>query len=213
MDCLRADRLGCYGYELNTSPFIDSLAEEAVKFSYAFSATSYTVPSIASMFTSKYPSSHSVKFHQKSPKISKDSEILLAEILKSSGYKTAAFVGALVLRKEIGLNAGFDIYDDRMTGSETNRPLQLIRIGEETNEKVFKWFKNESSTPFFLFLHYFDVHGSYANPAPYDSIFDVNTYGKTPILLNKVADGKEGGIPNYQLLKVVKNKDGEIGGK
>jgi 2-polyprenyl-3-methyl-5-hydroxy-6-metoxy-1,4-benzoquinol methylase len=210
MDCLRADHLGCYGYKLNTSPFIDNLAEESLKFNYAFSAASYTVPSITSMFTSKYPSSHSTKFNQKSPKINKDNEILIAEILKSKGYKTAAFVGALVLRKEIGLNVGFDIYDDRMTGAEVNRPSELIRHGKKTNEEVLKWLKDQSSTPFFLFVHYFDVHGSYMNQAPYDSVFGIDAYGKVPIMLNNVPEGVEGGIPDYQLLRVIKSEEGGV---
>jgi arylsulfatase A-like enzyme len=208
IDALRADHLGCYGYHLPTSPHLDQFAKDAVVYKYAFSPCSYTIPAFAAIFTGKSPGNNSLWFQQKFG-LNRDREITLAEILKSAGYKTAAFVSSLVMRKDWGLDVGFDIYNDKMTGFEANRPSESIRNGKETNNEIFKWLVNEGHSPFFLFIHYFDVHGPYVNVEPYDSIFRVEDYGKKPLFLDRVLDGKEGGIPDYQILKAVKNEAGE----
>jgi len=208
IDALRADHLGCYGYHLPTSPNLDEFAKDAVLYKYAFSPCSYTIPAFAAIFTGKSPGNNSLWFQQKFG-LSRDREITLAEILKSAGYKTAAFVSSLVMRKDWRLDAGFDIYNDKMTGFEANRPAESIRNGKETNNEVFEWLADKGHSLFFLFIHYFDVHGPYVNVEPYDSIFKVKDYSKEPLFLDRVLDGKEGGIPDYQILRVVKNEAGE----
>ena len=209
IDALRADHLGCYGYHLPTSPHLDNFAKDAVKFKYAFSPCSYTIPAFAAIFTGKSPGNNSLWFQQKFG-LNRDREITLAEVLQSVGYKNAAFVSSLVMRKAWGLDAGFDIYNDNMTGFEVNRPSESVRNGKETNEEVFTWLADEGNFPFFLFIHYFDVHGPYVNVEPYDSIFGVEDYGNKSLFLNRVLDGKEGGIPDYQILRISKNEEGEV---
>jgi arylsulfatase A-like enzyme len=210
IDALRADHLGCYGYRLSTSPHLDEFSNDAIMYKYAFAPCSYTIPAIAAILTGKSPGNHSLFFQQKKGSLNHDREITLAEILKSGGYKTAAFVSSFVLNKNWGLNAGFDLYDDNMTASEANRPTELIRNGKETNEKVFRWLVSEGRSPFYLFVHYFDVHGPYVNKEPYNSLFEVKHYGKEPQFLSRVLDGKKGGIPEYQLLKIAKNEAGKV---
>ena len=83
IDTLRADHLGCYGYERDTSPNMDALAAESVLFQWAFSTCSYTMPSHASMFTSKYPTEHSTGFSNGPPVKPIDKDLFLAEILSS----------------------------------------------------------------------------------------------------------------------------------
>lgn len=60
LDTLRADRLGCYGYPLPTSPNIDALAEESVRFTRAISTAPWTLPAHASLFTGLFPFEHGV---------------------------------------------------------------------------------------------------------------------------------------------------------
>ncbi len=208
IDALRADHLGCYGYRLPTSPHLDEFAKDSILYKYAFSSCSYTIPAFSGIFTGKSPGNNSLFFQQKFG-LNRDREITLAEILKAADYKTAAFVSSLVMRKDWGLNAGFDIYNDKMTGFEANRPAQSIRNGKDTNDEIFKWLTDEGQPPFFLFIHYFDVHGPYVNVEPYDSLFKAEDYGKEPLFLDRVRDGTEGGIPDYQILKAVKNEVGE----
>jgi hypothetical protein len=187
VDSLRADHLGCYGYQRNTSPNIDKIAEENILFKWAFSTISYTIPSFTSILTSLYPSNHSIGFHHKFPKFDKDKDILLSEILRSSDYTTAAFVSSIVLRKEIGLNTGFDIYD----------APENIRSAENTNEKFFSWLDENYNKDLFAMIHYFDVHLPYRPPTPYDKVFVEDEYYGNPKYLDISLDGwgSEGEIP------------------
>ena len=63
VDTLRADHLSCYGYHLKTSPTMDRLAEEGVRFDRAYSAVPMTGPSHFSMFTGRYPQEHGARIN------------------------------------------------------------------------------------------------------------------------------------------------------
>jgi hypothetical protein len=93
----------------------------------------------------------------------------LASILKGRGFETAAIVNAPVLRPEFGLHRGFDHYDVPPEGTE--------RRAGETTEAALEWLDLRGDAPFFLFVHYFDVHLSYSPPAPYDTLFDPDYAG------------------------------------
>lgn len=200
IDSLRADHLGCYGYKRNTSPNIDSLVRESIHFKWAFSTVSYTCPSFASLLTSLYPSKHSIGFHQKFPKLDKDRELLLSEIIKSSGYSTAAFIGAMVLREDIGLNSGFDFYDADLPEGR--------RSSDKINKNFFTWLDNNHRNNFFSMLHYFDVHLPYKPPQPYSKEFLNDSYFGLPKYLDVMPDGwgyegeipQIGGIPKSAIL-------------
>ena len=60
IDALRADHLGCYGYERDTSPHLDALAAQSVLFTRAYAQSPWTKPSIPTLFTSLYPIQHGV---------------------------------------------------------------------------------------------------------------------------------------------------------
>lgn len=206
IDTLRADHLGCYGYGKNTSPNLDSLSKEGVLYPHVFSPCPYTVPTHTSLLTGIYPINNNLNFAQKSGRIDPDSTLFLQEVLREQGYATGAFVSCMVLRRDWGLSHGFDVYDDRMTAPEINRPNELIRDGRETNEAALEWIKKNKDEDLFVWLHYFDVHGPYTSPGP----FKPEDYGDSPVLLNKVPDGQPGGIPEYQLLGVRKDEAGEV---
>ncbi|MCJ7424015.1 sulfatase, partial [Candidatus Bathyarchaeota archaeon] len=212
IDTLRADHLGCYGYQRDTSPHIDQLAYEGVLFKYGFSPCSFTLPSHASLFTSQYPHHHSVKFDNNFGKLNVDSDITLSEILRLNKYKTAAFVGSMVLRHESRLDIGFDHYDDEMTSHEQNREDQLIRDGSETLNKAIQWIKDHLSDNFFIFLHFFDVHGPYLPPLRFKHLFTEDMFQSPKIKLTRINgyDDLICAIPSYQLLDPVKNDNGEI---
>jgi arylsulfatase len=210
IDTLRADHLGCYGYDKPTSPNLDKLAGEGVMYPYVFSPCSYTVPVHTSILTGIYPINHDIGFSQKTGKIDPDNTILVQEILREQGYATGAFVSSFVLRRDWGLSQGFDIYDDSMTSSETNRPGELMRDGAETTRVALEWINKNKSEDFFVWLHYFDVHGPYTQLPGLADPFKPEDYGDSPILLNKVRDGQPCGIPEYQLLEVKKKEGGEI---
>ena len=62
VDALRADHLGCYGYQKPTSPFLDQWSQEVLLFKNCYSQESYTMASVASLFTSTYPNEHQVLY-------------------------------------------------------------------------------------------------------------------------------------------------------
>ena len=107
LDTLRADHLGCYGYERPTSPFLDGLAAEGIVFERAYAAAPWTLPSHASLFTGLYPSQHGVK----NEGFSVPKEILtLPQALGERGFATAAVVSAHFLAPRYGLDRGFERY-------------------------------------------------------------------------------------------------------
>ena len=124
IDTLRADHLGSYGFEVDASPRIDALAESGVVFERALAAASTTAPSHASIMTSRYTREHTIGFRNGSTRL--EDRVTLAEVLRAGGYRTGAFVGNLLLKRRIGLDRGFDHYDDtlfRPTGREPARSL------------------------------------------------------------------------------------------
>ena len=212
LDTLRADHLGCYGYLRNTSPALDTLAQEGILFMNAFSPSSFTIPSHASIFTGKYPSHHSIGFHQGNGKLDTDIDITLAEYLITKRFKTAAFVSSFVLRKETNLNSGFDLYDDEMTSHELNRPTELIRDGLETCERAIQWIYDNKEDNFFLFIHLFDIHGPYVSKEPFKSLFRDDVQSKEIKRLNSIVPDNYpiGGIPFYQVLNKTLDSEGNI---
>lgn len=183
LDTTRPDRLGCYGYSRPTSPNLDALARESVLYTQAFSTSSWTLPSHASLFTGKFTSSHGARYDEEGPLRITDgikgpkgykqcrvrglalNELTLPLILQREGYATGAVVGGPWMKKVFGLNRGFDHYDDdditRLSG----------RIASEVTAGAEAWIKNVGEKKFFLFLNYFDPHGPYKAPEGFDRTF------------------------------------------
>ena len=165
IDALRKDHLGCYGYHRNTSPRIDEFAKDAIKFEETMSTCSWTSPSIASLFTSLYVSSHGLKTHsQKSTDILDLRFETLAEILKKHGYRTSAFIANRWIRAEFNYHQGFDVFEQ--IGGDIPRPSAA-----SVREKAIAWLKNRQKKPFFTYIHFMDVHGPYLPPYPYNTFF------------------------------------------
>lgn len=177
IDTLRADHLGCYGYERDTSPGIDALAKESVRFDHAFSQSSWTLPSHMSMMTSQYPHVHGVETGRKPLP---DSAVTLAEVLSSSGYYTAAFVSWVYVDSRYGFSQGFDAFKELIppknkVDSSTKWSFKAKQVADAAIEWVEK--PNRGETPFFLFVHFFDPHIDYAPPDGYDKMFDPDYAG------------------------------------
>ncbi len=107
LDALRADHLGCYGYPRPTSPHIDRIAGDGVRFTNCFSATTWTRPVAASLLTGVYPAVHGTR--TRADRFSADL-VRLPEVLQAAGYKTAGFSTMGNIAGEIGFAHGFDHY-------------------------------------------------------------------------------------------------------
>ena len=165
VDCLRADHLGCYGYQRNTSPNIDKLAQEGVLFDNAFSQAGYTLASFPSMLTSKTPLSHGV--WRGGERVLDDNEVTLAEVLKKNGYVTAAFTSGGLTSRRFGFSQGFDIYEE-------NKMADIKTI----NQSVFQWLENKKKKPFFLLIHYYTTHDPFSPPGPFNKMFAGSYHGR-----------------------------------
>ena len=124
LDTLRADHLGCYGYDRPTSPNLDRIASEGMLYRYANSVANHTGPSHATMFTGMLPSEHGLMsavsgMPTRMPTVQ--------GVLADAGYSTGGLTSNFVLRSRNGFNRGFDIYDDSLVlANSMGRSARLL---------------------------------------------------------------------------------------
>lgn len=156
LDTVRPDHLGCYGYSRPTSPKIDAFAKTATRYTRAVSASSWTVPTHASLFTGLFPFEHgahgfavqSEDENNVNP-LSRDLTTL-ADVFFDRGYATGGFVAnEAFLSQRWQLNQGFEVY--HVDGV----------YGPQLNTNVFRWLDAIHTKPFFLFVNYIDAHRPY----------------------------------------------------
>ena len=169
IDTLRADHLSSYGYFRQTSPVIDALAAEGVRFQTPIVQWPKTGPSFASVFTSTYPKDNGIvrKIGTRLP----DQFLMLAEVLQQQGFATRAVVANGAVASEFNFNQGFDVYVEswKLTPPEEgvdptgaamiNQLVETIMEGQPPDE------------PFFLWVHYLDPHTPYHAPEPWRDKF------------------------------------------
>lgn len=146
VDTLRADHLGCYGYERETSPAIDAFAREGTLFRRATAQRGSTLPSLASIMTSLHPVSHGVRSN--SQRFSSE-ELSLAEFLSSHGYTCAAFFGSTVVALQTW--EGFEV-------------IKVAKNDMTVTSDALAWLENNVDKRVFLWVHYFAPHTPYAPP-------------------------------------------------
>ncbi len=110
IDTLRADKLGCYGFELETSPEIDAIAAAGVRFERVIAQASWTRPSIGSLLTSRYP--RSLGLYKEQYDLLDERFITLAEALRSGGYRTLGITANPNINSTFNFHQGFDRHVD-----------------------------------------------------------------------------------------------------
>lgn len=156
VDTLRADRLSLYGYGRPTSPELEELARRSHVFERAYAPGPHTVPSITSLFASRYPSELSGRLSPGGP-----ARRTLAEAFREAGYRTAAFQANPLLFRSHGYARGFETYRTvRGHGSRLAR-------AEALHERVWKWLRSRPDGPFFLYVQSMDAHFPYDPPPEY----------------------------------------------
>jgi tetratricopeptide (TPR) repeat protein len=162
VDTLRADRLGCYGYKKIRTPHFDSLAKGGTLFGAVDSPVPMTLPAHTSLLTSTYPFAHGV---EENGQPVTPGAVTLAGVLKSHGYRTAAFIGGYVLDAAFGLDQGFDLYDSpfRIRLQAGDEPPDLRRPAETVLRGATDWLSTHADRPFFVFIHLYDVHQPYSH--------------------------------------------------
>jgi arylsulfatase A-like enzyme/Tfp pilus assembly protein PilF len=178
LDTTRADRMGFLGSDRGLTPNLDALAHVALVFSRAYAQVPLTTPSHATIFTGTYPQFNHVNYM--GDPLGK-SLPFLPDILHRNGYKTGAFVGALVLdplKLAPGFDRGFDVYD---AGFHRRRPGEdnyhsLERRGGEVLSRALSWLSKHPTGPFFLWIHLYDPHDPYSPPEPYQTRYQADPY-------------------------------------
>jgi len=194
LDTLRADHLGFYGYERDTSPNLDAFAKENIAFKYAFTAAPWTPPSVATMLTGLYPSAHGFmppNSHEEARRrLAPLSPALttLPEVLRDGGYATAAVSSNPWITSEFGFEQGFESF----RYLRATRASDVVAAGLDLIDRM-----SRKPQPFFLYLHFLDPHNPYAPPTPYDHMF--------PAVLRRSE-------PSYndETLDAIRRYDGEI---
>jgi arylsulfatase A-like enzyme len=187
IDTLRADHLGCYGYDRETSPNIDRFARESMLYKYNFSSAPITLESHASIMTSLNPNKHLAGGRKL------DNEfVTMAEILSKMGYYTFSYNGGVLVGKKTGLDQGFDEYQSFDNSlREDDAYWEFIKTVNHIRTKQF----GENNKKFFLFFHTYVVHDRYNPPAGYNHLFvkgESEDLGNIPELV------KEGCITEYK---------------
>lgn len=193
LDAVRADHLGCYGYDRKTSPAIDALAAQGAVFERAVSPSSWTLPVHMSIFTSLYPSFHGVdrsgiRWNVSLPKTEKT----MAEYLHDSGYATGAMMSSPFLIAKWGFGRGFDLYRQYPTDAKAQSDRAALWLqwhGHQVDSGL-------APNHFFLFLHFMDAHIPYKVPPELRKKFPVRTIsGDAQPPAGKAADGKAPASP------------------
>lgn len=165
VDTLRADRLGCYGNTRHLTPTMDKIAAEGVRFDRMIAAAPWTLPSVSSIITGYGPAVHKANSFTAIDHMDRgqipvvamldESFVTLAEVMKQAGYETAGFSANKFIKAKYGMGQGYDTYDTSFAENTVH--------GSLINRAAVKWLKGRGSSnkPFFLYLHYMDVHGPY----------------------------------------------------
>ena len=158
LDTLRSDHLGCYGYDRDTSPNIDLLAKDGVRFAESRAASAWTLPSHISMMTALDTIHHGVV----APDVRLNPATLtLAELLKAKGYWNGAFTGGLFLSGFYGFNEGFDGF--QVVGGVKGRTSAA-----KLAERAALWIEKNLDRDFFLFLHTYQIHNPFSAEEPWN---------------------------------------------
>ncbi len=186
LDTTRADRMGFLGSTRGLTPALDALAKSAIVFERAYAQAPITTVSHATILSGTYPPFHHVDdFGAPLPA----PVPYLPDLLKSSGYQTAAFVGSLILDPRNGtapgFDRGFDVYDAgfRLRRPGEDRYTTIERRGDEVVRRALAWVTTTNTkdtkaarAPFFLWVHLFDPHDPYEPPADLRARFATEPY-------------------------------------
>jgi arylsulfatase A-like enzyme len=182
LDTVRAKNLSTYGYARPTAPELDALAREGALFLDATSPSTWSLPSHASLFTGRYPSSHGAHGEH----VYLDARYpTLAEALQHAGYDTNCFTANPWISDGLGLTRGFDAQDGEWkTGAGAGRSFTFVfrlldrlgliesdKGGSAVAENFAAWtrVRPKDGRPYFAFLNFIEAHFPY-HQLPHDAL-------------------------------------------
>jgi arylsulfatase A-like enzyme len=180
IDTLRRDHLSYFGYARETSTNLNRLLDESFVFTAAYTPGTWTIPSVASLFTGLYPTSHGIHGTRRSIPAGAPS---LAGHFRSLGYNTAGFVDNPAINAMSGFAQGFATFFpswppwwghcDRTVFERVAKRFARVRtraswrrsFGDEINQVFFHWLDGRDDEPVFAYIHYMEPHAPYEPPA------------------------------------------------
>ena len=162
LDTFRADHIGAYGNTEVRTPNLDAFAAEAILFEDASSTSTWTLPSVASLYTGREPQHHGA-IGAEYARVDEAMPVL-AEILGTRGYDTWGFVAVDFLTQSFGMHRGFHRFWEYLTGAVS------VRL-REYEGLVAGILTVPPSPPWMGLIHYFDAHDPYRPPPPFDRMY------------------------------------------
>lgn len=216
IDALRADHLSCYGYDRDTTPFLDELAAEHTHFEYAYAPSSHTRESIHAILTGEPPLRACTDNYRLATET-------IGSKLSDAGYETGGFHSNPYASRAYGYDGEFDAFDDDLYLGNSRllalaqRAVDKLRNrhyarAETINDRSLSWLDSVGDEPFFLWNHYMDVHGPYEPPAEYRKLFTDRSVGRREPqkLYRKAAVTDPDGVTEKERQLLVDLYDGEI---
>lgn len=187
MDALRADHLGCYGYDKPTSPNIDQLAESGVLCENIFAQSTETKSSASTIFTSTYLSVHNTSAH---PDILPGGLTTLAEALQGNGFVTAAFNTNVRLGAEYGFDRGFNHHLDLQNRKEFDN-VTTLPCSRLINKELFDWLQQVENDKIFVMVWSMDTHLPWFPPKEFAAKFTGDAGQTAPGTMESIIRAKK----------------------
>jgi arylsulfatase A-like enzyme len=191
-DTLRADHVGAYGSTATKTPAMDRLARDGIVFENAFANSTWTRPSVATILSSLYPSSHKV-MHKTD--LLPDGVTTIAEVMEDAGYRTVGYVTSLHIAPSFRFDQGFQEYrylppEYQFGATDSGAKLSLYGAMSLVRERFFSeakwvqfyyqdaqavngealpWLDRNGAGPTFTMIHYMDAHDPYFE-MPYNGV-------------------------------------------
>lgn len=168
IDTLRPDHMGVYGYDKNTTPNIDSWANNASLFTNLRTVIPMTNPSFSIMMTGKDPFKTRI-ITNRGLSVSSNNKTL-AKILTENGYRTAAFTTGALDPDLIHLDQGIETQD--YISFKNHYFLDYMETYYQTERENYEnflskasvWLDQNSNKKFSLWVHLMDPHRPYQPP-------------------------------------------------
>lgn len=175
IDTLRADHLGCTGDADARTPVLDHLASTGTLYDTGVSPTPLTLPAHATLLSGRLPIEHGVRDNR--PFVVPADLPTLATELHARGYQTCAVIGGEPLARGCGLERGFDIYDDELSGGQRGSVQLRERTADQVTDAAIAHVRQlDRNRSLLLFAHYFDAHDPYIPPPPFAETFRERPY-------------------------------------
>lgn len=232
-DSLRADHCGHLGYERDTTPHLDRMAEEGTAFTDAIAPASRTNPSMAGTFTGE---PLVARERVANPEVSRrhlERFGTLAEELSARGYATGAFNPNAYASRYYGFDRGFDHFEDFLFSSDRYQEVFQRHLSDSTvytllrnirnylrREEAFKtWdryvddveaWAREQPEPFFLWIFSLDTHFPHLTPREHrewSNLFEQYYYNWR---CNQLIDDLDPDVSREEFQKIVDIYDDSI---